>query len=108
MEFPSPSGVWLQFPRLAAGGEICGGLAGGRGREREVPLSLGSDSLLPAPQLPGWLPGSRAPGLPGSPRPGSAGALPLRLAEAGGRQAAGGGVVESAGNPQPRRAWRPP
>lgn len=52
-------------------------------------------------------PGSRVPGLPGFQAP-SAGALPLRLGEAGRRQAAGGGVVESAGSPQPRRAWRPP
>lgn len=54
---PGPTGLSLQFRRLAAGGGICGGLENWRGRE--APLSLGSGSRLPAP-------GSRllAPGTP--------------------------------------------
>ena len=43
---PSPSGLSLQFRRLAAGGGICGGLEHWRGWE--APLSLGSGSRLPA------------------------------------------------------------
>ena len=56
---PGPTGLSLQFRRLAAGGGICGGLENWRGRE--APLSLGSGSRLPAPRA--WLPA------PGSPRP---------------------------------------
>lgn len=70
---PSPSGLPLQFRRLAAGGGICGGLENWRGRE--APLSLGSGSRLSAPgsRLPAL--GSRLP-VPGSRLPAPSPRLP--------------------------------
>lgn len=88
---------WSQGAKSAAAWQ-----AGGGGRRR----SLSGQTL--SSQLPSSPATSQAPGLPGFPAPAGARALSVRLAEAGGRQAAGGGVVESAGSPQPRRAGRPP
>lgn len=56
VETPASVGLSLQFRRLAAGGEICGGLENWRGRK--APLSLGSGSRFSA-RLPA--PGSRLP-----------------------------------------------